>query len=66
MVVRMFPGGFAVVKHSEDVTLANRLAQQELERWKGMVGNLPNGILPWGWNETSGATPCFPTPILII
>ncbi|MCL6518597.1 MAG: hypothetical protein K6T99_02080 [Armatimonadetes bacterium] len=60
LVVRMFPGGFAVVKHSEDVTLANRLAQQELERWKGMAANLPGGILPWGWNETSGAYTVLP------
>lgn len=44
-VVRMFPGGFFAVKHSENVTLANRLAQAELERWKSKAMNLPAGIL---------------------
>ena len=44
-VVRMFPPGFRVVKQSESVTLANRLAQSELERLKGTSANLPVGIL---------------------
>ncbi len=45
VIVRMFPPGFFVVKQSENVTLANRLAQAELERLKGMTVNLPAGIL---------------------
>ena len=44
--VRMFPGGFAVVKHGENVTVAGRLVQAELERWKNRADNLPAGILP--------------------
>jgi prepilin-type N-terminal cleavage/methylation domain-containing protein len=47
-VARMFPGGFLVVKQGEDATLAARLAQTELERWRNMAANLPAGILPWG------------------
>jgi type II secretory pathway pseudopilin PulG/PAS domain-containing protein len=45
-VVQMFPTGFNVLKASESQTIATRLAQQELERWKGMVANLPDGIVP--------------------
>lgn len=45
-VVRMFPVGFGVVKAAESQTIATRLAQQELERWKNMAANLPDGILP--------------------
>ena len=56
-VVRMFPGGFVVVKQSENVTLAKHLAQAEIERWKDRAANLPAGILPWGWdpNANGGA-----------
>jgi len=53
-VVRMFPGGFATMKHSENVTLASRLAQAEIERWKGRSSNLPAGILAWGESGTAG------------
>lgn len=47
VIVRLFPPGFFVVKQSENVTLANRLAQSELERLKGATLNLPAGILGW-------------------
>ena len=59
-VIRMFPPGFLVVKHSENITLANRLAQAELERWKGVAANLPGGILPWGWDEAAGVYTVLP------
>jgi len=59
-VVRMFPRGFAVVKHSEEVTLANRLAQAEIERWKGMAGNLPGGLLPYGYDAELGIFTVLP------
>lgn len=52
VIVRMFPPGFLVVKQSENVTLANRLAQAELERLKGSTSNLPAGIL--GWDIVNG------------
>ncbi len=45
-VVQMFPTGFRVVRAAESQTIATRLAQQELERWKSMSANLPTGILP--------------------
>lgn len=52
-VVRMFPGGFVSLRHDENVTAANRLAQSELERLQGRAINLPTGILPWGWDGTA-------------
>ncbi|MCE5315698.1 MAG: hypothetical protein ABFD49_07955 [Armatimonadota bacterium] len=45
-VIQMFPTGFGVVKAAESRTIATRLGQQELERWKAMAANLPSGILP--------------------
>lgn len=45
-VVQMFPTGFGIVKAAESQTVATRLAQQELERWKNRTANLPDGILP--------------------
>lgn len=47
-VLRLFPGGFLSMRHTENATLANRLAQTEIERWEGKIENLPSGILPWG------------------
>ncbi|MFQ3548866.1 MAG: type II secretion system protein [Armatimonadota bacterium] len=52
-VVTMFPSGFKVLKSSENQTVATRLAQRELERWKSMTSNLPDGILPI--NDATGA-----------
>lgn len=45
-VVTMFPAGFGVVRAAESQTIATKLAQAEVERWKNMPGNLPDGILP--------------------
>ncbi|MCE5200400.1 type II secretion system GspH family protein [bacterium] len=53
-VIQMFPTGFGVVKIAESRTIATRLAQQELERWKNMTANLPTGILPIDDDETNG------------
>ena len=53
VIVRLFPPGFFVIKQSENFTLANRLAQSELERLKGTTANLPAGIL--GWDIVRGA-----------
>ncbi|MHB1456496.1 MAG: type IV pilus modification PilV family protein [Armatimonadota bacterium] len=44
-VLQIFPGGFNTVKQSEYQTMANRLAQSELERLKGRIENLPEGIV---------------------
>jgi len=49
-VIRMFPSGFLSLKHSESYTLANRLAQAELERLQGRAANIPSGILSWAWD----------------
>lgn len=51
-VLRLFPGGFLSMRHTENATLANRLAQTEIERWEGKIENLPSGILPWGLAPT--------------
>ena len=45
-VIQMFPTGFGVVRAAESRTIATKLAQQEIERWKSMSANLPTGILP--------------------
>lgn len=45
-IVRLFPGGFAAVRHAESITFANRMAQAELERLKTFDENIPAGILP--------------------
>lgn len=50
--IRLFPPGFASVRHAENVTFAGRLAQYEIERWKDNAQNLPDGVLPIG--EVSG------------
>lgn len=50
-VIQMFPTGFRVVRAGESRTIATRLAQQELDRWKSMAANLPTGILPIDENE---------------
>lgn len=46
VVIQMFPVGFRVVRAAESQTIATKLAQAEIERWKNMPGNLPDGILP--------------------
>ncbi|MCL5104157.1 MAG: hypothetical protein M1133_08590 [Armatimonadetes bacterium] len=45
-VVQMFPTGFRVVRAGESQSIASKLAQQEIERWKGLSANLPAGIVP--------------------
>lgn len=46
VVIQMFPLGFSVLRAAENQTIATKLAQAEIERWKSMPGNLPDGILP--------------------
>lgn len=45
-LVQMFPTGFRVVRAGESRSIATRLAQAELERWKSMQANLPEAIGP--------------------
>ncbi len=45
IVLQIFPGGFSTVRQTEYATIANRLAQSELERIKGRIENLPDGIV---------------------
>ncbi|MCL6628042.1 MAG: hypothetical protein K6U00_00400 [Armatimonadetes bacterium] len=53
-VVRIFPAGFRTVLHSEYATVADRLAQAEIERWKNRAVNLPAGIVPWDIDQDTG------------
>lgn len=53
-VVMMFPTGFRVVRAAESQTIATKLAQGEVERWKNMPGNLPDAILPLAFSATWG------------
>lgn len=45
-VIQMFPTGFRVVRAAESRTIASKLAEGEIERWKNMPANLPTAILP--------------------
>jgi hypothetical protein len=43
-VANIFPQGFRFIEHSRNVTLAGRLCQAEVERWKAYAANVPDGI----------------------
>lgn len=43
-VATVFPQGFRLIEHSRNVTLAGRLCQAEVERWKAYADNVPDGI----------------------
>ena len=43
-VAKVFPGGFGIVKQGEYATVANRLAQAQVEQLKNLSANLPAGI----------------------
>lgn len=43
-VATVFPQGFRFIEHSRNVTLAGRLSQAEVERWKAYAANVPDGI----------------------
>lgn len=43
-LVRIFPQGFRFLTHARNQTLAARLAQAEVERWKAYAANVPDGI----------------------
>ena len=44
-VIQLFPTGFGIVRDAESRTIATKLAQQELEKWKNLAENIPIGIL---------------------
>ena len=43
-VARMFAGGFGIIKRSEHITFASRLAERELERLRARSHTLPQGV----------------------
>jgi hypothetical protein len=43
-VIRIYPLGFNALRHSENITIAQRLAQAELDRWKSNPAGLPDLI----------------------
>lgn len=44
-VISIFPKGIGTIQAGADITVANRLAQSELDRVRGRAINLPEGIL---------------------
>lgn len=56
VILKLFPGGFFVTRAAENRSLASRLAQQEVERWKNNAAALPAGILPLAPYGDSNAT----------
>lgn len=56
VILKLFPGGFFVTRAAENRSLASRLAQQEVERWKNNAAALPAGILPLAPYGDSSAT----------
>ena len=51
-ILQLIPTGFRVVRAAERQPNDTKLAQAEIERWKNMPGNLPDGILPIYSDET--------------
>lgn len=51
-IIQLFPTGFRVIRAAESQTMATKLAEQELERWKNMAANLPDGVLAIGEDGT--------------
>jgi type II secretory pathway pseudopilin PulG len=45
VILKLFPSGFFVTRAAENRSLASRLAQQEIERWKNAAASLPAGVL---------------------
>jgi hypothetical protein len=45
VVLKSYPAGFTSIRHSENISMAGRLAQHEMEFWKDHAANLPEGIL---------------------
>ena len=45
-IIQMFPTGFRVVRAGESRTIATKFSGREIERWKNMASNVPEGILP--------------------
>ncbi len=56
VILKLFPGGFFVTRAAENRSLASRLAQQEIERWKNSATALPAGILPLAPYSDGSAT----------
>ena len=44
-IIRVFPTGLGIIRNSQNVTVADRLAEAELERLKNGIAHLPAGIL---------------------
>jgi len=49
--LRLFPAGFAAIERSRYESIAARLADQEIQRWRLSVGSLPEAIV-WGDSST--------------
>lgn len=45
VVLKSYPAGFTSIRHSENISMAGRLAEHEMEFWKNHAYNLPEGVL---------------------
>ncbi len=43
--VRLFPPGLLTIKQTQEQTMAQRLATEELDRWEAHTANLPSGVI---------------------
>lgn len=53
-IVRLFPGGFLVLERGKEQAMAAQLNKQMLERLKGRLENLPEGIYPVKYTLVGG------------
>ncbi len=53
-IVRLFPGGFLVLERGKEQAMAAQLNKQMLERLKGRLENLPEGIYPVKYTLAGG------------
>jgi hypothetical protein len=53
VALRIFPAGFAAIERARQESLAARLADQEIQRWRLAAGSLPEAIV---WADSSGGS----------
>ncbi|HUT75220.1 MAG TPA: prepilin-type N-terminal cleavage/methylation domain-containing protein [Armatimonadota bacterium] len=51
--LRLFPAGFAAIERSRQESIASRLADREIQRWRLAAGSLPEAIV---WADSSSAS----------
>lgn len=51
--LRLFPAGFAAIERSRQESIASRLADREIQRWRLAAGSLPEAIV---WADSSSGS----------